>query len=163
MTPGILYVLEETLNLQALPVGKVLEVGSQNINGTPRTIFEPHATEYIGIDMAGGSGVDKVVDAERLSEHFSPDSFDTVICCEVLEHTVRPWIVVEQMKTVLRPGGLLWISTPTFGFPLHRFPVDCYRYSEDAFRLWLFADMELLHLEQIQDDFPILVGVGRKS
>lgn len=164
MMPCILTFMEKAVIELSLPVGKTLEVGSYYINGTARTVFQHRATEYIGVDREAGDCVNLVIDAERLTDHFPREHFDTVICCEMLEHVVHPWLIVEQMKTVLKPGGYLWISTPTFGFPLHRFPLDCYRYGEDAYRLWLFADMDLLRLQQVEDELrqPAIVAVGRK-
>jgi len=164
MVPQILQVLGDTLRGHNVPVGKVLEVGSRDVNGTPRSIFQQHAETYLGIDLEAGAGCDQVLNAERLTEFFPYRHFDTVICTETLEHCVRPWLVVEEMKKVLKTGGHLWVSTPTFGFPLHRYPIDCYRFGEDAYRLWLFDGMELLMLQEIKSehDNPILVAVGRK-
>ena len=164
MMPAILAFMEQAVSELALPVGKVLEVGSLNVNGTARTVFQHRALDYIGIDAVEGNCVDFVMDAETLLRHFPKEHFDTVVCCEMLEHAIRPWRIVEQMKALLKPSGLLWISAPTFGFPLHRFPYDCYRFGEDAFRLWMFADMELLRLAQVEDALqqPALVAVGQK-
>lgn len=154
----------------AIPTGRVLEVGSMDVNGSPRSVFLDDSIVYIGVDMELGKGVDYVMDAETMlgrwcfGSHKGCYEFDTVICMECLEHTVRPWIVVENMKTKLKSGGHLWISTPTYGFPLHRYPLDCYRFGEDAYRHWLFADMELLRLEHVKDELgqPAIVAVGRK-
>lgn len=164
MMPPILAFMEKAIAELSLPVGRTLEVGSCFVNGTARTVFQHLATEYIGIDREAGDCVNLVMDAETLTSHFPKEHFDTVISCETLEHVVCPWVVVEQMKAVLKPGGHLWISTPTFGFPLHRFPLDCYRFGEDAYRLWLFADMELLRLEHVKDELeqPAIVAVGWK-
>jgi 2-polyprenyl-3-methyl-5-hydroxy-6-metoxy-1,4-benzoquinol methylase len=45
---------------------------------------------------------------------FEDDSFDTVVCWEVIEHipanTERK--ALEEIKRVLRPGGVLYLSTP---------------------------------------------------
>ena len=164
MMPVLLEFARRARAELALPAGRVLEVGSLNVNGSIRDVFQADAADYIGVDTAAGPCVDFVVDGERLTEAFPVDHFDTVLCFECLEHTVRPWRVVEQMRRVLKPGGHLWVSTPTFGFPLHRFPVDCYRFGEDAYRLWLFAEMALLRLEHVADELnqPALVAVGRK-
>jgi SAM-dependent methyltransferase len=144
------------------PAGRVLEVGSRDINGSPRVVF-PEASSYIGIDSEPGPGVDLVVDAERLIELGMKPWADTVVCCEVLEHTVRPWLVVAAMKQILKPGGHLWISTPAYGFPEHKFPRDCYRFGEDAYRLWIFSDMDLVDLGHVKDELgqPAIVAVGR--
>jgi SAM-dependent methyltransferase len=60
----------------------VLEVGSLNINGTVRDFFHP--TEYLGVDVAPGPGVDLVALGQDLDH---PDnSFDIAISAECFEH-----------------------------------------------------------------------------
>lgn len=162
MMPAILDFVRVTRAALKVPAGRVLEIGSRNINGTVRSVFTD-AQEYLGVDIEDGPDVDFRLDAEHLDAHYAAASFDSVLCFECLEHTVRPWLIVAQLKRALRPGGYLWVSTPTFGFPLHRFPVDCYRFGEDAYRLWLFADLELLALGTVVDELgqPAIVGAGR--
>lgn len=165
MMQVILDFINEVVQQQSITsAGNVLEVGSRCINGTVRTILQNKATNYTGIDIEPGDCVDLIINGEDLLYHFPPGYFDTVVCCETLEHTVRPWIIVEKMKTVLKLGGHLWISTPTFGFPEHKFPIDCYRFGEDAYRHWLFADMKLLDLKLVYDELnqPAIVAVGKK-
>ena len=164
MLPAILEFAKRVKDQHSIPTGIVLEVGSYNVNGSPREVFQAEAKSYIGVDMDEGPDVDRVVNGEELTTAFD-HTFDTVICMETLEHVKNPWKVVEQLKAVLSPGGHLWISTPTFGFPLHRFPIDCYRFGEDAYRLVFFADMELIALEEVKDseNNPVIVAVGRKK
>jgi 2-polyprenyl-3-methyl-5-hydroxy-6-metoxy-1,4-benzoquinol methylase len=110
-----------------------------------------------------GKGVDIAVDAELFLEFSLWPWADTVVCCECLEHTVRPWNIVQGLKRQLKPGGWLWISAPTYGFPLHRFPLDCFRFGEDAYREWIYKDMELVDLAHVKDELgqPAIVAVGR--
>jgi 2-polyprenyl-3-methyl-5-hydroxy-6-metoxy-1,4-benzoquinol methylase len=51
-------------------------------------------------------------DALALEETFGPDRFDVVVSSECIEHTPAPLQAVAQMTKVLRPGGLLALSTP---------------------------------------------------
>ncbi len=44
-------------------------------------------------------------------EAFSPSSFDSVTCFELLEHVTSPETVIQSCASKLRPGGLLFLST----------------------------------------------------
>jgi ubiquinone/menaquinone biosynthesis C-methylase UbiE len=43
---------------------------------------------------------------------FDPESFDVVVCFEVIEHIDRQADALAELKRVLRPGGVLLISSP---------------------------------------------------
>jgi len=164
MFPELQHFARRMLERGDWPVGRVLEVGALNVNGTIRDALEMSAAEWVGIDLEHGPCVDQIMQPGKILETFGPDSFDTVVCFETLEHDVRPWNTVEAMKAVLRPGGHLMVTTPTFGFPVHRYPIDCYRFGEDAYRLWLYEGFELIALETIDDPFgfPCIMGFGKK-
>lgn len=85
---------------------RVLEIGSLDINGSVRSMFDN--CEYIGLDVAAGPGVDVVAQGQ---DYDAPDgSFDTVICCEVMEHNPH-WVeTFENMIRLCRPGGLIIMS-----------------------------------------------------
>ena len=54
-------------------------------------------------------------DAESLTDHLKPQSFDRVYCSEVLEHVQHPEIVMQQMATVVRQDGIVVVSVPNEG------------------------------------------------
>lgn len=85
---------------------RVLEVGSYNVNGSVRGIF-PDAKTYLGIDVRPGPGVDRVHD---LSKDDLGERFDTIVCCEVLEHCARWRELIAAMRRHLEPGGRLLIT-----------------------------------------------------
>jgi len=43
---------------------------------------------------------------------FAPQSFDLVLCLDVLEHLVDPWAFVAKLCPLLRPGGRVIASLP---------------------------------------------------
>ncbi len=43
---------------------------------------------------------------------FADASYDTIICCEGIEHLERQYDFARELARVLRPGGLLLLTTP---------------------------------------------------
>jgi len=128
---------------------RVLEVGSKFVNGSVRPLIERFCRprEYNGIDIEAGKYVDVILPAERLVEHFGPESFDAVISTEVLEHVFDWRTVVNNMKAVLKPGGLIYLTTRSRGFHYHAYPHDYWRYEiEDMEKI--FGDFEIIALEK---------------
>jgi 2-polyprenyl-3-methyl-5-hydroxy-6-metoxy-1,4-benzoquinol methylase len=54
----------------------------------------------------------RIGDVEAHSLVFAPETFDAILCLDVLEHLVDPWTVVRRLVEGLRPGGVLVASVP---------------------------------------------------
>jgi SAM-dependent methyltransferase len=90
-----------------------------------------NVSSYVGLDIAPHSNVDVAGDAQKLP--FTDNSFDTVLCNEVLEHVAEPSRLMSEVARVLRPGGFLLLTTPqTWG--LHHEPHDYYRFTHYGLR-----------------------------
>jgi SAM-dependent methyltransferase len=165
MTPEIQEWIAVVRGRFPFSAGRVLEIGSQNINGTVRQFFSD-ASEYIGTDMQQGDGVDVVLDNKSLMTHFGPNSFDTIVACEVLEHDRIFWQTIYQIRTLLRVGGHVIITTPTLGFPYHPYPKDYWRFTEDAYRDFFFFGMEVLDISTLDNQYApqiSLAGLAKKG
>lgn len=101
---------------------------------------------FIGIDLAEGSNVDRQLDIcsapKAIRQALGEESFDLVVCCHVLEHTVSPWKAARNVEAVLRPGGLAYVATP-WSQAFHAAPDDYWRFSARGLRL-LFDGFEIL-------------------
>jgi len=51
-------------------------------------------------------------DCQEISKHFKLESFDTVIAGETIEHLENPSKFLREVKVILKPGGILLLSTP---------------------------------------------------
>lgn len=121
----------------------VVDLGSMNVNGSYRDLF-PSSARYIGVDLEAGLGVDLVLeDVNQLP--FDEASCDLVISGQLLEHCGQFWRVFQEIERILRPGGKAFIIAPSAG-PLHRYPVDCYRFYPDSFQaIAEWSKLRLVH------------------
>jgi len=127
---------------------RVLEVGACNVNGSLRRIVESlKPSEYVGIDIAKGPGVDIVCNAEDMVEKFGKESFDFVISTELLEHAEQWRKVVSNIKNVCKIDGFILITTRSKGFPYHGYPYDFWRYELEDMKE-IFSDFEIVKLEK---------------
>ena len=93
----------------------VLDVGSLDINGSNRALFD-HCG-YIGVDLAMGKNVDFAIAGHQVS---LPDgSFDTIVSTECFEHDARYRDTLKNIVRLLKPGGLLFFTCATDGRPEH--------------------------------------------
>lgn len=158
MHQSVMEFLRREVHAPEISGKSVLEVGSYDVNGSPRTVVVPmKPSSYLGVDFCAGPGVDRVLDASRLVESLGAEKFDVVLSTEMLEHA-RDWkSAVSQMKRVLKPGGLLVVTTRGPGFPYHGYPHDYWRFTLVDFRV-AFQDM----LAVLQAD-PEAPGVFLKA
>jgi SAM-dependent methyltransferase len=108
--------------------GRLLDVGC----GTRAysLIYESLVERSVGTEVTftlhGIGATDVICYAENLP--FPQHSFNTVLCTEVLEHTRRPFQVMQELTRVLSPGGHLVLSVP-FIYPIHEAPYDHWRFT----------------------------------
>lgn len=159
MHESVLAFLKRHIHPEEIRHKRILEVGSCNVNGSPRDIVEPmKPNQYIGVDAGPGRGVDMIVNAEHLWQKFERESFDVVLSTQMLEHVVNWKRIVSQLKLMVRPNGLLYVTTASPGFPYHPYPIDVWRFSNSDFRK-IFSDMKILAIE----DDPQAPGIFIKT
>lgn len=76
-----------------------------------------------------------IVDIHDLSA-FPRNYYDFVILDEILEHVEKPWIAVEEIYQILKPGGCLITSSP-FLIAVHKVPNDYWRFTKDGMAVLL--------------------------
>ena len=95
---------------------KVLDVGSYDINGSNRFLFDDNV-EYTGLDIMEGPNVDIV---SRCHEYNGEnESFDLIISTECFEHDMYYEESIKKIVSLLKPGGLFLFTCATTGRPEH--------------------------------------------
>jgi SAM-dependent methyltransferase len=94
------------------------------------------------------------------------EKFDKIICIAILEHVYNPFKAVENLKKILKPGGVIYGYVPylyKYHAPEDLFFQDYFRFSKDALS-YLFKDFSELTLFPVRGRLsaPINLLFGEK-
>jgi 2-polyprenyl-3-methyl-5-hydroxy-6-metoxy-1,4-benzoquinol methylase len=100
------------------PPGRVLDVGCST--GYLAQRLQERGSTVIGIEMDERAAelarrfceAVYVGDIETMELPFEAESFDVVLCGDLIEHLRDPQGVLARLRPLLRPGGRLVLSTP---------------------------------------------------
>ena len=115
------------------PGVRILEIGARNVTGgASRLPFS--AADYVGFDFYEGENVDVVGDAHKLSSYFkNEEKFDLILSSAVFEHFHMPWVVAQEIQTLLKLGGYVFVETH-FSFGMHEKPWNFFQFSHMGLR-----------------------------
>ncbi|CAN5745339.1 class I SAM-dependent methyltransferase [soil metagenome] len=121
--------------------------GPLEISGN-RTRFE-----VTGYDVGSYADLLRARDGFRILDEAElqaeqPDSYDIISCIEVVEHLTQPRAAVELLARLLRPGGLLLLTTGNMAAPLARWQGIGFAYCMPEIHISLFTPRALSRLYQ---------------
>jgi len=150
---------------ETLPILEPLfEFGSMQVPGQEgfadlRPLFP--GKKYVGCDMRGGLGVDKILNLHKID--LPSSSVGTVLILDTLEHVEFPHIAMAEIYRILRPNGIVIMSS-VMCFPIHDYPYDYWRFTPEAFKSLLGNFTYAFTGFAGQKRFPhTVVGVGFKG
>jgi SAM-dependent methyltransferase len=124
----------------------ILDVGSADVNGSYREIFDLPGWHYTGLDMAPGKNVDVVPRDPYYWQEIPAAIADVVVSGQAFEHAEFFWESMREIMRTLKPEGLCCILAPSAA-PEHRHPVDCWRFYPDGFlALARYVGLEVLEV-----------------
>lgn len=114
---------------------KILDIGSFDKDGNYNygLILNEKKWTYHGLDLREGNNIDIIVENPYNWKEVEDESYDLIITGQAFEHIEYFWLTLEEVKRVLKPGGLFFIIVPSTG-PVHKNPYDCYRFNDDAMK-----------------------------
>jgi SAM-dependent methyltransferase/uncharacterized small protein (DUF1192 family) len=125
-----------------------------------RLLAAAGAREVVGVDIAGAvleavgpempeSVQLRVGDLRQLD--LDDDSFELVVCFEVIEHVEDPGSVLDELVRVLAPGGLLLVSSPNRGVYPPGNPHHLHEFAPGELEAELTARLPNVHLLRQRD------------
>ncbi|MDD5226810.1 MAG: class I SAM-dependent methyltransferase [Candidatus Omnitrophica bacterium] len=137
----------------------VLDIGSKDVNGSYRRLFDSPNWKYTGLDLEPGKNVDIVANGPY-SYPVADRSFDVVISGSTLEHVLDMHAFIREAARVLTKDGLMCIIAPwTWG--QHKHPVDCWRILPDGMR-FLLGEIGRLPVLNVHKNGSDCVGIAGK-
>jgi len=136
----------------------IVDIGAGECQYKP---FFSHA-RYVSTDWCGttdhhkySSGIDHICPAENLP--FQNQSYDYVLCTQVLEHVRRPEVVIQEISRILKNDGLLFLTVPQ-SWEEHEQPFDYYRFTQ--FALKALADDNQFEVVEIKPNGGRFLVIG---
>ena len=136
--------IDKYLHAAKLANASVLDIGSQDFNGSYKPLFEGY--DYKGLDTCQGSNVDIVVSDIYHWASVGSSSIDVVVSGQAFEHIEFFWLIMREVTRVLKANGLCCIVVPSAG-PRHSTSdgKDCWRFLPDGLEAMAhWASLEVL-------------------
>jgi len=90
----------------------IVDLGSQDIRGSYRTIFDRPPWRYVGVDIVPGKNVELVIRDPYNWRELKSNSVDVLISGQTFEHTEFFWETAEEIQRILKPNGFVALSLP---------------------------------------------------
>lgn len=124
----------------------IYDLGSYDVNGSYRPLFQSANWQYKGVDLEAGPNVDVVLKSPY-NINLASRSADVIISGQAFEHIEFFWLTWLELVRLLKPGGYIFLIAPSRG-PEHRYPVDCWRFYPDSYMaLAKYAGLDPLEIK----------------
>jgi SAM-dependent methyltransferase len=131
----------------------ILEIGSQNYNYKDKI---NNCTIHT-LDLYDKYNPTFVGDITKKNNFICDETYDYIICTEVLEHTENPFNAIIEMSRILKKNGIIFCTVP-FNFRIHGPLPDSWRISEWGLKI-LFKEFKILFFDALEDNernlFPL--------
>lgn len=140
----------------------IIEIGSLDVNGSYKPIFDVPGWNYTGLDLMEGKNVDIVAD-DPYRYPIADQSYDVVISGSTLEHVQDMHAFIREAKRIMKKDGIMCIIAP-WTYPEHKYPADCWRILPDGMS-FLFSEIAGIQVVDVHKNDTDCIGIAgtRKS
>lgn len=138
----------------------ICDIGNQG-----KDIPELGPYKLVTLDITHSTGPDVVADITMFNSHITDESYDALMCTEVLEHVVDPFAAIRELRRIVKVGGYILFTTP-LNARIHGPVPDCWRFTEFGLKV-LFRDFETVYFAKLNTPgrnlFPLHYGAVVKK
>lgn len=110
--------------------GNLIDLGAGKL--ILRNFVLPIVSKYQSLDIKKTHPeLDFVANIEKMP--LKNNSFDSILCIQVLEHAPSFWLALDEIARILKKDGVLILSVPHLSY-LHGAPFDYYRFTKFALK-----------------------------
>lgn len=123
-----------------------------------QTVIKDYKKTHKGLDFGSGTGPvitkllrDQKYTIDTYDPYFSnnkerlKESYDYIVCCEVMEHFYHPKLEFMQLKNMLKPGGSLYLMTKIYH---ERIDFDQWYYKNDPTHVFFYHKKALEYIKR---------------
>jgi hypothetical protein len=133
----------------------ICDIGNQG-----KDIPELSSFKLVTLDITDSTGPDVVADITKFNSHILDESYDALMCTEVLEHVVDPFAAIRELRRIVKTGGYIIFTTP-LNARIHGPVPDCWRFTEFGLKV-MFRDFETVYFNKLHTPernlFPLHYG-----
>lgn len=137
--------------------GVVLDLGGGRKRGSFKA---PSEATWVVLDVGKQFCPHILGDAQNIP--LKSKAVDCVKCTELLEHVECPEKLLDEISRILKPGGILILSTP-FNVGIHGDPHDFQRFTDEKLRTMLEDNFQILTLKKQGLYFTVLAYMIKHS
>lgn len=109
-------------------------------------------------DLNADANPDIVGDISKYNESIKEETYDVIVCTEVLEHVYDFQNAIKEMYRILKKGGTLLVSTP-FNLRIHGPKPDLWRFTNYGLK-HILKEFESVNVEALETPDRELMPIG---
>lgn len=138
----------------------VCDIGNQG-----KQINQFNDYKLVTLDITDSTKPDVVADITKFNSHINDETYDALMCTEVLEHVVDPFAAIRELRRIVKTNGYILFTTP-LNARIHGPVPDCWRFTEFGLKV-LFRDFETIYFDKLNTPgrnlFPLHYGTVVKK
>lgn len=140
---------------------KLLEIGPQERSEVKQAF---NMCNIKTLDIVPNYNPDIIGDITKYNSNIEDSTYDIITCLEILEHTLNPFLAIDELRRITKHDGYILFSAP-LNWRIHGPIPDCWRFTEFGWKV-LLKDFDIIEIDKLETPdrnlFPIKYNILAK-